>query len=156
MRTAEIKGIGAYVPERILDNEELAKTLDTSDEWIRSHTGIRSRHIAAVDEAASDLGLKAARIALQRAEVDAKELDCIITATASGTFPVFPATACVIQNELAARNAAAFDLLAGCTGFVYGLSVAGDMIKGGGYRHILVIGPRPFPGLPIGKIGIPV
>lgn len=140
MRTAEIKGIGAYAPERILGNEELSKTIDTSDEWIHSHTGIKNRHIASSDEAASDLGVKAARIAMERARVDVKDLDFIITATASGDFSGFPATACVIQDALGARNAAAFDLLAGCTGFVYSLSVARDMIIGGGYRHILVIG----------------
>lgn len=140
MTTAEIRAIGAYVPERSVSNEELSKEIDTSDEWIRSHTGIGNRHIAAPEEAASDLGVKAARIALERAQVDVMELDLIITASASGDYPGFPATACLIQHALGAENAAAFDLIAGCTGFVYALSVARDMIISGSYRHILVIG----------------
>lgn len=140
MTTAEIRAIGIYVPERAVSNEELSKTVDTSDEWIRSHTGIGNRHIAAPEEAASDLAIKAAKIALEKAQVDAMELDTIITATATGDFPGFPSTACIVQHALGAENAAAFDLLAGCTGFIYALSVARDMIIAGSAKHILVIG----------------
>ena len=140
MTTAEIRAIGTYVPERAVSNEELSKTIDTSDEWIRSHTGIGNRHIAAPEEAASDLAIKAARIALEKAQVDAMELDTIITATATGDYPGFPSTACIVQHALGAENAAAFDLLAGCTGFIYALSVARDMIIAGSAKHILVIG----------------
>jgi len=140
MTTAEIRAIGIYVPERAVSNEELSKTVDTSDEWIRSHTGIGNRHIAAPEEAASDLAIKAAKIALDKAQVDAMELDTIITATATGDYPGFPSTACIVQHALGAENAAAFDLLAGCTGFIYALSVARDMIIAGSARHILVIG----------------
>ena len=140
MTTAEIRAIGIYVPERAVSNEELSKTVDTSDEWIRSHTGIGNRHIAAPEEAASDLAIKAAKIALEKAQVDAMELDTIITATATGDYPGFPSTACIVQHALGAENAAAFDLLAGCTGFIYALSVARDMIIAGSAKHILVIG----------------
>jgi 3-oxoacyl-[acyl-carrier-protein] synthase-3 len=140
MTTAEIRAIGIYVPERAVSNEELSKTVDTSDEWIRSHTGIGNRHIAASEEAASDLAIKAAKIALEKAQVEAMELDTIITATATGDYPGFPSTACIVQHALGAENAAAFDLLAGCTGFIYALSVARDMIIAGSAKHILVIG----------------
>ena len=138
--TAEIRGIGAYVPEKILSNEELAKEVDTTDEWIYSHTGISRRHIIAEEDATSDIATRAARLAMERAQVDAEELDMIITATITPDYVGFPSTACLIQKNLGAENAGAFDLAAGCTGFIYSLSVAKNMILSGDCRHILVIG----------------
>lgn len=138
--TAEIRGIGAYVPEKVLTNDDLSKIMDTSDEWIESHTGIKNRRIVADGEATSDIAVKAAKIAMERAQVDPGELDMIITATASPDYCGFPSTACLIQNKLEAENAGAFDLAAGCTGFIYSLSLARSMIQSGEYRHILVVG----------------
>ncbi|MFP3960218.1 MAG: beta-ketoacyl-ACP synthase III [Spirochaetaceae bacterium] len=137
--TAEISAVGAYVPERRVSNEDLAQTVDTSDEWIRSHTGIGNRHIASDDEASSDLGVKAARTALERAGVAAEEIDMIICSTASPDYPGFPATASLIEEKLGAQNAGAFDILAGCTGFVYGLELARGLIFSGAYRNVLVV-----------------
>jgi 3-oxoacyl-[acyl-carrier-protein] synthase-3 len=137
--TAEISAVGAYVPEKRVSNDELAKTIDTSDEWIRSHTGIGNRHISADDEASSDLGVKASRLALERAGMEPAELDMIICSTASPDYPGFPATASIIEDKLGAENAGAFDILAGCTGFVYGLELARSLISAGAYRNILVV-----------------
>ena len=137
--TAEISAVGAYVPERRVSNDELAKTIDTSDEWIRSHTGIGNRHISAPDEASSDLGVKASRLALERAGMEPAELDMIICSTATPDYPGFPATASIIEDKLGAENAGAFDVLAGCTGFVYGLELARSLISSGAYRNILVV-----------------
>ncbi|MDR1893534.1 MAG: ketoacyl-ACP synthase III [Spirochaetales bacterium] len=137
---AEIRGIGSFVPEKIITNEELAQTVDTTDGWIREHTGIEKRRIIAPGEAASDMAIRAARMALERAQVGPEELDLIITATATPDYSNFPATACLIQHELGAEHSGAFDLAAGCTGFIYGLSVARGMILAGDYRNILVVG----------------
>lgn len=138
--TAEIKSIGAFIPEKVVSNDQLAEMIDTSDEWIRSHTGIRNRHIAEPGVSASDLGVGAAKIALDRANLPASEVDVVIVATATGDYPGFPSTACIIQDRIGAKKAAAFDILAGCTGFVYAVALARDMILGGGYRNILVVG----------------
>jgi len=138
--TAEIRGIGAWVPERIVSNEELARQVDTTDEWIVSHTGISNRHIIADEDATSDMATRAARLAMERAQVDPEELDLIITATVTGDYAAFPSTACLVQKNLGAEQAGAFDLGAGCTGFIYALSVAKNMILSGDFRHILVIG----------------
>ena len=137
---AELRSIGAYVPERRMANDEFAEYLDTSDEWIRSHTGIGFRHVAADDEAASDLGLAAARQAVERAEIDPSDVDMVLCATASGDHVGFPSTACLIQDQLGAKNAAAMDLIVGCTGFVYGLETAKGLIAGGSAKHIVLVG----------------
>ena len=138
--SAEILGLGAHIPEKILTNEELAKTVDTSDEWIRSHTGIGKRHIIADDQTTSDMAVDAALKAIERAGIDKDEIDMIIVATASGDYSTFPSTACVVQHKLEIRNAAAMDLSAGCTGFVYGLEVARSMIVAKSFKKVLVIG----------------
>ena len=115
---AEVRSIGAYIPERRMANDELAEFVDTSDEWIRSHSGIGFRHVAAEDQAASDLGLVAAQLAVERAEIDPADIDMVLCATVTGDHVGFPSTACLIQDRLGAKNAAAMDLLVGCTGFV--------------------------------------
>jgi 3-oxoacyl-[acyl-carrier-protein] synthase-3 len=138
---AYIRSIGAYVPEKRISNDELAKTLDTSDEWIRSHTGIGARHIIADDQVTSDLAVEASLKAIERAGIEKEEIDLVITATASGDYPGFPATASIVQYKLGLpKRTGAFDLSAGCTGFVYGLQTARSLIAGGGLRNILLIG----------------
>lgn len=137
---ARIRSIGAYVPEKALTNDELTEFVDTSDEWIRSHTGIGKRHMASEQQAASDLAYEAALVALERANLKAEDLDLIILATASPDYPGFPSTACIVQDKLGARHAGALDISAGCTGFVYGLELARGMALGGCSKNILVIG----------------
>lgn len=134
-----ITGIGAYVPEKILTNDDISRMVETSDEWITDRTGIKERRIAAVEEAASDLALPAARKALEQAGVEAAELDLIIVATATPDM-LFPATAAIVAEELGAKQAAAYDLLAGCTGFVYGVAQAYAAVAGGLGERALVIG----------------
>jgi 3-oxoacyl-[acyl-carrier-protein] synthase-3 len=127
------------VPERVMSNEDLAAMVDTSDEWIRQRTGIVERHIAGEDETTLTLSLKAACAALEVADQDPAQLDLIIVATVTPDHS-FPATACLLQDALGAEKAAAFDLSAGCSGFVYGLALAADLLAIGSYHHALVIG----------------
>lgn len=134
-----ITAIGCSVPARVVTNDELSRRVDTSDEWIVSHTGIRERRIVAEGEAASDLAVEAAQVALRRRGIAADDIDMIIVATSSGDYP-FPATACIVQHRLGCSRAAAFDLAAGCTGFVYAFETARAFIDSGGARRILVIG----------------
>ncbi len=138
--TAEILGLGAHVPEKVITNEELSKIVDTSDEWIRSHTGIGKRHIIAEDKTTSDMAVEASKKALEMAGIDAEDIDFIIVATASGDYSTFPSTACVVQHKLGIRHTGAMDLSAGCTGFVYGLEVARSMLIAGSIKKALVIG----------------
>lgn len=137
---AYIRSIGVHVPKNRVSNDDLAHKLDTSDEWIRSHTGIGNRHICGPDEAASDLAVAAAERAIERAEISLQEIDLVIVATASADYPGFPATASIVQDRLGINKAGAFDLSAGCTGFVYGLETACNMLAGGRYRNILLVG----------------
>jgi 3-oxoacyl-[acyl-carrier-protein] synthase-3 len=134
-----ITGLGTYAPERVLTNAELAKMVDTSDEWITERTGIKERRIAAPDEAMTDLALPAARQALARAGVAPAELDLIIVATVTPDM-MFPTTGALLGDMLGAPEAAAYDLLAGCTGFVYALAQAYAMIAAGLSRKALVVG----------------
>ncbi|MGD2176251.1 MAG: beta-ketoacyl-ACP synthase III [Anaerolineae bacterium] len=127
MSPAHIVGWGKYVPERVLTNAELSKTVDTTDEWIRTRTGISERRIAGDGETTSRMAIQAAWAALEEAALSPAQLDLIIVATATPDY-AFPATACLVQDALGARHAAAFDLSAGCTGFIYALGVAADMI----------------------------
>lgn len=138
--SGRITAIGGYVPERLVTNDELSKSVDTSDEWIVSHTGIRERRIAADDVAASDLGIAAAKEALAKRGLAAGEIDMVIAATSSPDYATFPATASIIQDRLGCNAAGAFDLQAGCTGFVYGIEVARGLIAGGGARKVLLVG----------------
>ena len=134
-----ITGLGANVPERVLTNAELAKMVDTSDEWIVTRTGIRERRIAGPEEALSDISLPAARKALDRAGVSAESLDLIVVATVTPDM-FFPATAAILADELGATDAAAYDLSAGCTGFMYALAQASAMLAAGLGRTALVVG----------------
>ncbi|MFE0554700.1 beta-ketoacyl-ACP synthase III [Paenibacillus sp. FSL W8-0187] len=139
LRPVGIIGTGKYVPEKILSNHDLEKMVDTSDEWIVSMTGIRERHIAAPNEATSDLAYHAAVNALKSAGMNAEDLDLIIVATITPDM-FFPSTACLLQDRLGAKKAAAFDLSAACSGFVYGLATATNFVKTGMYNNALVIG----------------
>ncbi len=136
---AVIKSIGASIPSKRVSNDELSKTIDTTDEWIVSHTGIKFRHFIDENEAASDLGARAARIAMEKAGVSPEEIDLVLVTSSSGDHPDFPSTACIIQNKIGAKNAGAVDMLAGCTGFIYTLETARNFILGGGAKKILVI-----------------
>ncbi len=136
---AAIQGLGVYVPDRILTNDELAGMMDTSDEWITARTGIKRRHLAAPDQTTSDLGIIAAERALTASGMDPADLDLIIVGTTTPDY-YFPATACIIQEQLGAKRAGAFDLLAACSSFVYSLISAGQLIAAGAIRHALVVG----------------
>jgi 3-oxoacyl-[acyl-carrier-protein] synthase III len=135
-----ILGTGAYAPERILTNGDLSRLVDTSDEWIRSRSGIRERRMAAAEEATSDLAVVAARRALEDADTAASEIDLLIVATVTPDYPM-PATACIVQHQLGVPpEAACFDLNAACSGFIYALEVASAMVGSGRHRKALVIG----------------
>jgi 3-oxoacyl-[acyl-carrier-protein] synthase-3 len=138
-RSVSIAAVGSYVPAKILTNADLAKMVDTSDEWITSRTGIKARHIAAADEFTSDLGAEAATRAMKKAGVTADQIDLIIVATITPDMP-FPSTACLVQRKIGARRAAAFDLEAACSGFIYALEIAQQFIMSQTYDTVLVIG----------------
>lgn len=133
-----ISGLGAYVPEKVVTNFDLEKMVDTTDEWIRTRTGIRERHLAAKGQSASDLGLIAAKEALSDAGLSPSDLDLIIVATITPDM-LFPSTACYLQTKLGAK-CGAFDVAAACSGFPFALAVADGFIRSGQYRHILVVG----------------
>src|SRR3954449_2577471 len=138
-RPISITGLGCYVPERVLTNDEIAGIVNTSDEWISSRTGIRERRVAGEHEAMSDLSLPAARQALEQAHVRGSDLDVIIVATVTPDM-AFPATAALLADELGSADAAAYDLSAGCTGFMYALAQAYGMLAGGLAQRALVVG----------------
>ncbi len=139
MTYSRIAGTGGYLPAKVLTNHDLEKIVDTSDDWIRERTGIKRRHIAADDEATSDLALAAASQALDMAGVDADEINLIIIATTTPD-KVFPATACIVQRRLGIRGCGAFDVQAACSGFVYALDLADRYIRTGAAKNVLVIG----------------
>ena len=138
-----LAGCGAYLPDRVIDNNELAKLVDTSDDWIKQRTGIEKRHVVADGELTSDLAVKAADQALSRANIPANDIDLIIVAT---TTPdrTFPATATKVQADLGITSGAAFDIQAVCAGFVYALSVADNLLRAGQSRRAIVIGAETF------------
>jgi 3-oxoacyl-[acyl-carrier-protein] synthase III len=138
-RPVSITGLGANVPDRVITNEDLAKFVDTSDEWIVERTGIRERHMAADGEALSDVALPACRAALAQAGLEGTEIDLLIVATVTPDM-AFPSTAAILANRLGATNAAAYDLSAGCTGFVYALAQGHAMVAGGLATRTLVVG----------------
>ena len=138
-RTISITGLGCHVPERVLDNAELERLVDTSNEWIMERTGIRERRIAAPEEAMSDIALPACRRALENAGVEAKEIDLLVMATVTPDMS-FPSTGAILADKLGAADAAAYDLSAGCTGFMYALAQAYGMLAGGLARRALVVG----------------
>lgn len=139
MLRAKIIATGSYVPKRVLTNFDLEKMVDTSDEWIRERSGIRERRIADEKEAASDLAYEAAKAAFKKADIKPKDIELIIVATVTGDMPT-PATACHLQHKLGIKKAAAFDVNAACSGFLYGLSIADSFIKSGVYKRILLVG----------------
>jgi 3-oxoacyl-[acyl-carrier-protein] synthase-3 len=138
-----VLGCGSYLPARILSNDELARSVDTTDEWIVQRTGIRERHIAAPGELTSDLAINAARAALANAHVEASSIDLIVLGTSTPD-QTFPATAVSVQTALGITHGAAFDLQAVCSGFVYALSVTDAMLRAGMYKRALVIGAETF------------
>lgn len=142
-RHTRILGVGSYSPARVVTNDELAKTVDTSDEWIVQRTGIKSRHIAAEDERTSDLATHAANAALTHAGVDAQSIDLIVLATATPDY-TFPATATQVQQRLGINHGYAFDIQAVCSGFVYALATADSQLKAGLAKRALVIGAETF------------
>ena len=143
MTFTRIAGTGGYLPEKVLTNDDLAKIIATSDEWIRERTGIKRRHVAADDETSSDMGLAAARNAIDMAGTNLADIELIIVATTTPD-KIFPSTACIIQRRLDIHNCPAFDVQAACAGFVYALDTADRYIRTGGARTALVIGTETF------------
>jgi 3-oxoacyl-[acyl-carrier-protein] synthase-3 len=143
MRYSRVIGTGSYLPEKILTNQDLERMMDTSDEWIRTRTGIAQRHIAADDEMASDLALKASREAIKSAGIGLEEIDLIIVATTTPDV-IFPSTACILQNKLGVGSCAAFDVQAVCSGFIYALATADMFIRAGKCRSALVVGTEIY------------
>jgi len=139
MKHSRIAGTGSYLPERILTNAELERSIDTTDEWIFTRTGIRERHIVAERQFTSDMALEAAKNAIKAANIDIQSIDLIVLAT---TTPdrIFPSTACLLQQKLGIINCPAFDLQAVCSGFVYALATADNFIKAGAAKCVLVVG----------------
>src|SRR5947209_12828515 len=135
---AGILGTGHSYPEGVLTNFDLEKIVDTSDEWITTRTGIKERRIVGQEESTATLAIEAARRALERAEIPPWQVDLVICCTATPDY-LFPATACLIQHEIGAENAGAFDLQAACSGFIYGLSVGSQFIQAGTYKTVLVV-----------------
>ncbi|CAM5787907.1 MULTISPECIES: beta-ketoacyl-ACP synthase III [Brevibacillus] len=138
-RSVGILATGSYTPERVLTNFDLEKMVETSDEWIVSRTGIRERRICGPEQASSDLALEAAKKALAKANISPEQLDMIIVATVTPD-TMFPSTACILQEKLGAKKAAALDVSAACTGFLYGIATGSQFIANGLYRYILVVG----------------
>ncbi len=140
---SRITGTGSYLPDKILTNQDLERMVDTSDEWIRTRTGITQRHIAAKDQVASDLALYASQNAMKAAGVTSKDIDLIIVATTTPDM-VFPSTACILQNKLGVENCPAFDVQAVCSGFVYALATADMFVSSGKCRNALVVGTEIY------------
>ena len=143
MRYSRIVGTGSYLPANVVSNDELARRIDTSDEWIRGRTGIRQRHLADPAQSSSDLAYQAALQAMAAAGTAAAELDLIIVATSTPDF-IFPSTACILQAKLGAKRCPAFDVQAVCSGFVYALDIADKYIRSGTYQRALVVGAEVF------------
>lgn len=141
---ASFRSIAAYVPQKVLSNSDLEKMVDTSDEWIMKRTGIKERHIAADDEYTSDMGSRAAKLAIERAGIQKEEIDLVVCATVTPDYFNMPSTACIISDKLGIHNVQAFDISAACSGFVYLLSIARAFIESGMKKNILVIGAEKF------------
>src|SRR5690625_3863997 len=139
MNNVGILGLGQYLPEKVLTNADLEKMVDTSDEWIKSRTGIEERRIAEDDIDTSDMAYFAAKEALEDANLQPDDIDLILVATVTPDTP-FPSVSCMIQERLGATNAAAMDVSAACTGFIYGLTTGEQFIKTGAYEHVLIVG----------------
>jgi 3-oxoacyl-(acyl-carrier-protein) synthase III len=141
--SSEIKGIGMYVPERVLTNHDLEKILDTSDEWITTRTGIKERRIADEWVKASDLAFHASKEAIENAGLTPKDIDIVIVATSTPD-NIFPSTACILADKLGCKNPMAFDFSAACSGFIYGITIADSFIKSGKAENVLVVGSEVF------------
>ena len=139
MLKAKISALGCYTPPRVLTNQDLEKLVETNDQWIMERTGIRERHIAAPEMATSDMAIEAARCALAQRGIDAAELDAIIVCTVTPDY-MFPSTACLVQYRIGARGAWGFDLIAACSGYLYGLTVGAHLVAAGTHQKVLVIG----------------
>jgi 3-oxoacyl-[acyl-carrier-protein] synthase-3 len=140
---ARIAGTGSYLPEKVLTNHDLARLVDTSDEWIVARTGIRQRHVAAEGETASDMGLRAAQRAMDAAGIGPEDIGLVVFATTTPDM-IFPSTACILQSKLGVRNGPAFDVQAVCSGFVYALTTAELFMRSGQCRHALVVGAEIY------------
>jgi len=141
---ASFRSIGAYVPEKILSNEDLEKMVDTTDEWIVKRTGIKERRIAAEDEYTSDMAAKACELAIERSRVPKEEIDLVVCATVTPDYFNMPSTACIISDKIGIRDVQAFDISAACSGFVYLLSVAKAFIESGMKKNVLIVGAEKF------------
>ncbi|MGQ9569325.1 MAG: beta-ketoacyl-ACP synthase III [Thermodesulfovibrionales bacterium] len=139
MVRGRIISTGSYLPEKVLTNSDLERMVDTTDEWITERTGIKERRIAADEQTASDFAYEASKLALERASLKAEDIELIILATVTGDMP-FPSTACILQHKLGAKNAAAFDINAACSGFLYALHIADSFIRSYMNKRILVVG----------------
>jgi len=143
MSYSKIAGTGSYLPERVMHNKEFEALVDTTDEWIQERTGIKRRHIAADNELTSDMGLAAARKAIEAADIDVADIDLIVMATTTPD-KVFPSTACIVQRRLDLQKIPAFDIHAACSGFIYALDVADRFIRTGGATKVLIIGSETY------------
>ena len=141
---AAFRSIGAYVPSKVLTNQDLEKMVDTTDEWIVKRTGIKERRIAAKDESTSDMAAKAAKLAIERAKLSTQDIDMVVCATVTPDYFNMPSTACLISDKLGIKNVQAFDISAACSGFVYALSVAKAFIESGMRKNVLVVGAEKF------------
>ena len=141
---ASFKSIGAYVPKNILSNADLEKMVDTTDEWIVKRTGISERHIAAEDEYTSDMGAKAAKLAIERSDITTEDIDLVLCATVTPDYFNMPSTACIISDKIGINNVQALDISAACSGFVYLISIAKAFIESGMKKNILIIGAEKF------------
>ena len=137
---ASLKSIAAFVPEKILANKDFESFIDTSDEWIQKRTGIEQRHIAADFERSSDLGVKAAKLAIQRAGLGLEDIDALVVASLSPDYFTMPSTACIIADKLGLKEITAFDIAAGCAGFIYLLEVARALVQSGAKKNVLIVG----------------
>ena len=141
---AKFHSIGAYVPSKVLSNEDLEKMVETSDEWILKRTGIKERRIARDDEVTSDMATKASKIAIERAGLEVTDIDLVVCATVTPDYFNMPATACIILDKLGIKNVQAFDISAACSGFVYALSIAKAFVESGMKKHVLIVGAEKF------------
>lgn len=143
MTQSILRGVGSYLPEKVLTNKDLEENIDTTDEWIKERTGISQRHVAADNEYTSDLAVVAAKKALKNAEMSIQDIDLIIVATTTPDY-TFPSTATIVQKKLGIKHGAAFDIQAVCSGFIYGMSIADSMLKSGSAKNVLLIGAETF------------
>ena len=141
---AKFHSIGAYVPSKVLSNEDLEKMVETSNEWILKRTGIKERRIAGDDEVTSDMATKASKIAIERAGLEVTDIDLLVCATVTPDYFNMPATACIISDKLGIKNVQAFDISAACSGFVYALSIAKAFVESGMKKHVLIVGAEKF------------